>query len=283
MPRNMTDPEKDTFQEYFPPMDLDLQPRVTGEATEAYNCIAWTVGITNAWINPFQDVDDWDAFYAPYNLVRHNAAGTVAIWRNGPEYTHGCIANALEGFHWESKCGPDLRILHELDELIGMREDDYGQVEFYYRAAGGVGAPQSFPSFPAASGSFPNMTNLQEQTAQLQKLTSNVPAPLRETFETLFATWKGTWFAGTLARDSDTRARARGYAFKKLVDMGPSILPLVHEKMLDPKNFIAIELQDAIEPDKAGRPRIAASDPAIREGVQGRARRATALYLSRQK
>lgn len=270
--RNMTDPEKQRFLGYFPTMDVDDQPRVTGEFTRAYNCIAWTVGITNRWINPLQDLHRWDLFYAIFHLERNDDDGTVAVWKRGAQFTHGCIATAQHGFNWESKCGRDLRVLHELDEMTGS---SYGAVFTYYRPEAGVVVPSSFaqPSVHAV--------NLPEQAAAIRKLTQDIPPPVRETFESLFATWKESWFQGPTANSSDTRDCAQGYAFGKLMDMGSEIIPLVVEKLADPDNFVALQLYDDLQPDEALRVAHSPGDPVIATGEQGRAQQTISAVLTK--
>jgi hypothetical protein len=46
MARAMTPPEKATFKGYFPNLNVNAAV-VTDNATPVYNCISWTVGITN--------------------------------------------------------------------------------------------------------------------------------------------------------------------------------------------------------------------------------------------
>lgn len=280
MPRNMTNPEKQRFLGYFPPMDVDNQPRVTGEATPLgtlprYNCIAWSVGITNRWINPLQDLHRWDLFYAIFHLERDDDQGTVALWRRLGRYTHACRATAQHGFNWESKCGSDLRVLHELDEMTGS---SYGAVFTYYRPEVVAAAPAPVTFAPSPLTAAPAVIP-QEHIAALQKLTDKVPAPVNETFESLFAAWKATWFTGPTAESSDTRDCASGYAFEKLLEMGPEILPLVAAKIADPDNFVAMQLYDDLQPDKEARIVHEPGDPAIATGEQGRAQQTVAAYL----
>lgn len=271
--RNMTNPEKQSFKADFPVMNVDEQPRVTGEATWSYNCIAWTIGVTDRWINPYQTLDDWDAFYATVGLMRDYDDGTVAIWRTaGGEFTHGCVATAQYGFHWESKCGADLRILHHLGDLVSPAL--YGEVFVYYKPDPSAPAPS------VLSALTPPTLNAQQQALAFQRLTSGISPALRETFDDLFATWKATWFQGAQAFSSRIETRGGGYAYSKLLDLGPQTLPLVVEKLADPANFMAIQLYDDLQPDKDLRVRHAPGDPAALTGVQGRARDTVARYLA---
>ena len=51
MPRPMTTAEKQRFRGYFPNLDVD-NAVVTGEVSTVYNCISWTVGVTDRWLWP---------------------------------------------------------------------------------------------------------------------------------------------------------------------------------------------------------------------------------------
>ncbi len=51
MVRPMTPAEQQRFRGYFPNLNVN-QAVGTDDATSAYNCIAWTVGVTIRWIWP---------------------------------------------------------------------------------------------------------------------------------------------------------------------------------------------------------------------------------------
>lgn len=51
MPRPMTTSEKQRFRGYFPNLDVDCAV-VTGEVSPVYNCVSWTVGVTDRWLWP---------------------------------------------------------------------------------------------------------------------------------------------------------------------------------------------------------------------------------------
>jgi len=286
----MTDEEKDDFGTDFPAMDVDRQPRVTGETDERYNCIAWTIGRIDTWIDPWQSLAEWDAFYALHNLVRDADNGTVAIWKDHAEYTHGCVAVAQHGFSWESKCGEDLRILHDLGELVSP--DLYGNVQVYYNPA--PPSPPPAPPSPAPSryAETRRVTPVPsraiamiptEQAALLHKIVSTVPGPLVREFESLFAAWRRSWFAGAMKFSSDTRDRTSTWAYRRLLDMGPAIIPLVVAKLQDPKNFIAIRLYDDLQTDPGLCVVHKAGDPVATTGLQGRAAQTMRLYLANTK
>jgi hypothetical protein len=57
-----------------------------------------------------------------------------------------------------------------------------------------------------------------------------------------------------------------GSEFDALVALGPSILPLVVEKLSDPENFFALTLYDAIQPDENLVVQFAPRDERVLEG-----------------
>ena len=130
MPRPMTAAERARFLGLFPNLNVNAAI-VTDNATRAYNCIAWTVGITNRWLWPGSSIADFDTFYHRFGFAR-SGNGPIAAWGYSvSNMTHGCVSGPGHGPRWESKCGGDLRIQHGLNELLGST---YGRVlAFYHR------------------------------------------------------------------------------------------------------------------------------------------------------
>ena len=58
MRRVPTQAEKDNLKKDFPNLDVN-NISVTGEATGTYNCIAYSMGITNKWIDPESFYNDF--------------------------------------------------------------------------------------------------------------------------------------------------------------------------------------------------------------------------------
>jgi hypothetical protein len=109
---------------------------ITGDPTGTYNCIAFSLGVLDRWINPPDPLAAFQALYngAPYNhpTVATGAAGAQidgwALPAIGPgitETTHGSRRYAADPALWESKLGPWYRITHGRDELRGV---DYGRI-----------------------------------------------------------------------------------------------------------------------------------------------------------
>jgi hypothetical protein len=110
---------------------------ITAPATGSYNCIAWSVGITNQWIWPGYTVADFDAFYASYgwtvtpNGTREYKKRKVALWAMNSDpndCTHGSRETIDCDWH-ESKCGGWERIVHDKGQMEG---GSYGVIIKYY-------------------------------------------------------------------------------------------------------------------------------------------------------
>lgn len=116
--------QKVTFEALWPNLKTWS---VTGPATGQYNCIAWSVGITDEWLWPGDTVQAFDEFYARHGWTvsssceREHKKRKVALYamnsdpndcKHGSRETHDC------GWH-ESKCGSLKRIMHIRAEMEG--------------------------------------------------------------------------------------------------------------------------------------------------------------------
>lgn len=119
-------------------------------ASNKYNCISWSGGITSYWEWPLSPGSQFytgnpliafDNFYSSRGYTRDGATpdnASVALWANvdskgGRIYTHGSITNGdgnVHGYDWESKPGALMRTFHPRNALIG---ESYGQIVEYYR------------------------------------------------------------------------------------------------------------------------------------------------------
>jgi hypothetical protein len=273
----MTPQEKAQFRSWFPNLNVDAAV-VTGEATPVYNCISWTVGVTDRWLWPGTNIVNFDAFYRGFGFTRA-ANGPIAAWgRSTTDMTHGSVSGQGHGPRWESKCGQSLRIQHGLAELEGT---NYGRVLAFYTASTGLRAP--FAAILEQRSNERNMETMQlndDDRRELQHLVASVPEDLRQAYDTAFAAWKATWFSENLAIDSNPYSRAYGSEFDALVALGPDIIPLVVNSLAEDSNFIALTLYEAIQPDHRVIVQSKANDPEMLEGEQGRARKTVKAWLS---
>ena len=111
------------------------------------------------------------------------------------------------------------------------------------------------------------------QRHALKEQKERVSQTFRDAFEKAFVSWKQTWFAGGLAINSNPHTRTVGDEFDTLIALGPSILPLLVEKLAEPENFLALQLYDAIQANEKLRVQFSTDDERILEGEQGRAQR----------
>jgi hypothetical protein len=271
MTRPLTPAEKLRFHGYFPNLNVD-NAVVSGEATNVYNCIAWTLGITDAWIWPGNRIDDFDPYY---NLIGYNRTqdpnSPIAVWGYSfIRMTHGSISGVGHGPRWESKCGSDLRIQHGRDELSG-NSPAYGNILAYYRP--GLLLETAHKKMATID---PIST---EQKDTLKKANAYIKPEFRKKFNKAFAEWKDTWFKGDLAVNSDPHARAQGREFDDLLELGKESIPLVVEALVDPSNFMALQLYDALQQDPKYLVHLEKDDPRILQGEQGKARLAVQIYI----
>lgn len=272
----MTPAEKQRFRGYFPSLNVDAAV-VTGEATNVYNCISWTVNVTDRWLWPGATIQHFDTFYRGFGYSRAGN-GPVAAWGHSTSnMTHGCISGPGHGPRWESKCGSDLRIQHGLNELVGA---SYGRVVAFYTRSLALAAPAD----KLLAETLRDLAKITPMNADhdegLKKAVADVNPDVRRAFAEAFAAWKQTWFAGGLAISSDPHTRTVGKEFDALIALGPDILPLVVESLADTENFLALQLYDAIQPDAKLIVQFEPDDERILEGEQGRARRVVQHWLA---
>lgn len=268
VPRDPTDAEWIDLVDDFPHLVRD-NVVVTGEATYLYNCISWSLGITNRWINPPQPLSNFEALYALHGYVpAHGAPALVDGWRSYGEMTHGSRVSARVGL-WESKLGASLRITHARD---GLRGELYGDIVVSFMSAG-----------KGASSILHGDARLSEfEEARLQHEVGAVADGTTADFERDFRAWRATWHTGSNAFLNDTYELARGTEFGNLVAMGPAIAALVVNKMATlPDGFFALPLYEAI---MAGREHLQVrhrTPDEMADGEQARAIAAAKAWLRR--
>jgi len=276
MPRQMTPAEKQRFQGYFPNLDVN-RVAVTGEVSTVYNCISWTVGITNRWLWPGSSLANFDTFYSGLGFAR-GGNGTIAAWGlSTSNMTHASVTGPGHGPRWESKCGSDLRIQHGLGELVSS---SYGHIVAFYRRTRTL-----FANYEEALEDIMKEKPVKSYLSASQRRTLNeerekVRKELRTTFEDAFTAWKSTWFSGGLAIRSDPHTRAVGKEYDALIALGPAILPLVIEKLADPENFLALQLYDALQANEKLLVQYEPDDERLLEGEQGRAQRVVQAWFA---
>jgi hypothetical protein len=274
----MTAAERRRYQNLFPNLDVD-RVVVTGESSIVYNCISWTVGVTDRWLWPGSSIADFDTLYRGFGFQRATD-GPVAAWGHSVSaMTHGSISGPGHGPRWESKCGGDLRIQHGLDELVGS---SYGRVVAFYRKSRLLNATFAAVLEETMNERVVKSYLTASQKKALRQQRNSVPAEVQSAYDAAFSDWKQSWFGGGLGVSSDPHTRAVGREFDRLVALGPTILPLVIDSLSDPENFLALQLYDAIQPNERLLVQFGADDERIVEGEQGRARRVVEAWFANQ-
>lgn len=270
MSRPMTAQEKIQFKGWFPALDVDAAV-VTAESTTAYNCISWTVGVTNVWHWPGSSIQDFDAFYSGFGFQRR-PSGPVAVWGHDlQDMLHGSVSGPTHGPRWESKCGSSLRIQHGKDELVS---DGYGHIVGFYRRRWFwylIWLVVQLLRRPYFKVDPRSVRILDEAEAAID------PAR-RERFEQLFADWKKSWHDPSVQLHSNPAFVRRLPAFEELVALGPEILPAVARKLAEPDNFLALQLYEALQPDEYLKVAIRPGSAEARLGEQGRALKTAQRY-----
>jgi hypothetical protein len=274
MPRPMTPDEKREYRAIFPRLDVD-RAIVTGEASAVYNCIAFTVGVTNAWLWPGDTMQHFDSFYAQYGFIR-SSSGHIAAWGSALNaMTHGSIAAPPPLALWESKCGQGLRFQHRINEL---ESSAYGRILAFY--AKGRALPFADADLRAANEGSLIMPLAPEEQEQLRSLAAAMPNELKQAFNIAFERWRKDWNLPQIALSSNPAARKLAPSFYALVALGPNILPLVVQRMAEPENFFVLMLYEQLQGDPTLRIMAEPSAPEFLEGEQGRAIRTVRRYLS---
>jgi hypothetical protein len=275
LPRKLTAAEKVSFHNDFPLLDVDFTI-VTDEPSGIYNCISWTVGVTNFWHWPGSNLTDFDNFYDQFGLQR-KTKGFVAAWgASDTAMTHGCISGSTHGPCWESKCGSWARIQHCLNELNGPV---YQHVVAYYswkRII--IGIPIPLPKYLLDYMKVKRVYT-KEEIAIIKELVKAVPAEITAEFEKKFRVWKNSWLSGSLSSASDPYARTKLAEYREIAAMGKEIIPLLVNKLMDESNFLALPAYENLVGKRLSIP-IDSKDEKVLEGEQGRAYRTVKLFLS---
>ena len=143
-----------------------------------FNCIAWSVGEWTTWIDPYDNILQFDSLYALNGFERTTDAGQAKIdlWRDPStlEFTHASVkAKATPyaaGYDWESKKGGLERVFHPRYSLTG-----YGQVSHHYKKTYNSIIPLTLMSFSFS----------QQETAQIEYGAEKVSGAVKDRFQTL--------------------------------------------------------------------------------------------------
>ena len=114
------------------------------------------------------------------------------------------------------------------------------------------------------------------QRARLEAEIAQVPKVLRARFEGGYRDWKRTFARPDILVSSDSKAVRNSKEFAILVSLGPGILPLIVDKLLQPDQFFALQVYDVLQ----DRPELR-EDGHLDMGEQQRALATARRWLSR--
>lgn len=282
--RSLTSQEEAELKAIFPNLNTD-NVTVTGEATRTYNCIAYSMGLTNKWIDPeflindfidqYKNAKSWYGASSNYEQTSTQGSGAdVDGWGLNSSYmTHGSVI--YSGNTWESKFGQSLRITHGRTELSGS---NYGSI---------------LVSFVKSNSKMSALKEVAEEVAKedivLSDLERNrvfeesrkVNSEIVDKFESLVAEWENEIQTNPQTKfSSSTLDYKKLPQFKSLQEMGRVIIPLIMEKLLDEDNFFMLPLYDALQVDSTLKVTYSKNDPKCLEGEQNRARRTVRMWIN---
>ena len=148
----------------FPNLKLD-DSIISASASNAYNCISYSGGLTSMWIDPQltsqygKYLSPWyntnnetalDNFYGnnpprykgatTYEVTTNENESVINVYKLGDKWTHAAVRrpgnNSVHGYAWESKLGNGERIFHAIDSLSSVdsnHQSSYGEVARMYK------------------------------------------------------------------------------------------------------------------------------------------------------
>ena len=280
--REPTNEEKQVLSTDFPYLNTD-RVMVTDEANPLYNCIAYSMGLEDRWIDPESPLSSFQQqyqnakilYYAPNNYsvtstLDYNA--DVDGWGTSDRnMTHG--SKRYSGTTWESKLGRYLRITHD---RLGLMGNLYGDVQTSFNIS------NSRMSEIARTIEMDTLTMSDKE--KIKKLASQVPDSIRSRFSILVDKWN---FA--IDHNPKTRYSASTYSyaglpeFNSLKSMGEQIIPLIMERLINPSDFYLLVLYEAVQNDSNQKITYKNGDFHILEGEQNRAIRCVKKWLEQLK
>lgn len=249
-PRQPTAAEWATIRGWFPNIDKN-SCWITAPKSDVYNCIAFSVGIDNRWINPASPLAAFQQYYENIGMdtvAAGSAGAAVDGWgrNNGQNMTHGSRRALDPGFNvqglWESKVGSSWRITHDRNGLNSPNL--YGTVLTSFSLLGA----EDMDEQTAAAGlpeMEPPLTDEEREQLTRHALTLVADSALIGEFELRRVRYTRAFEDSAL---SDTAAGTALPEFADLVALGGGIVPLVVAALDEPGGFFLLEVLDALEP-----------------------------------
>lgn len=251
---------------YFPLLQSDDAIQ-SSHATQQYNCISWSGGITSYWEWPpsksstFHNSDTlqaFDNFYASKLLTRSGADtdnGIVALWAHGGtsghrEYTHASIRkgtiNKAHGYDWESKAGSLMRFFHPRDAVGGSSSAGYGQIVEYYRKQKNTSLLSMEEDIADKNIVIEYVDFTPNELTVICSKINSIRASEKQEFETAYANWRNI-FNTTIHSNPDLIKDCDEYrTLLSLCNSNSDLLYSVYQKLASNENASMILVEDLI-------------------------------------
>lgn len=205
---------------------------ITGGQTMHYNCIAYSLGFTDRWINPPERKTDFIGLYNTFGYIecdKRSLEKCIDLYmmrnQNGELVgTHGAKYNSNDST-WESKLGMGYRIEHAREDLAGTGSI-YGNIEVTLKS-----------NYVTRGMLRKSLSHTQKKT--VCELAENIPQDQMILLEKAFETWKKTWWSGKYLYSSNTRDFANGKEYDSLMKM-KNIETFIMMKLCEEDNFPAL-------------------------------------------
>ena len=237
---------------------------ITGMPSDQYNCIAYTLGYTDRWINPQSPLSQFLDQYRVCNYAALPALSSMGLIDGWCIHTsimlHADRVFPISETMWESKLGTGPRITHLRQDLVG---DLLGSVAVSFNAMST--SDRTPPDEPALSI---------EEVARLRERASLVVEVGAAEFGAALDAWMQAWRQLPTAFSSNTHDYAAIAEFDALVHLGVDVIPLVAAHLAADNGFFLLPLVE----------RLLGRDPAPKvhphESEQSRARRVARSFLA---
>ncbi|WP_147573556.1 DUF7689 domain-containing protein [Candidatus Stoquefichus massiliensis] len=237
--KDLSPDEKYTLLRQYPKIELDLVKK-TDNPTYEYNCIGWSLGFDDRWINPLGSIPSMIEFYEIYGCKETTTLDEqkIDLWATVDlKPTHGSKFLKEENFEavWESKLGASERITHN---RCGVENGTYGVI--------------------VKSFTVPQLSNQYHREKRewscfelniIDKEIKKISLELVHEFEVRFIKWKNTWFQGETKYSSNTNDLKKVTEYQQLCELGEEVIPLLIRKLCDEENFPALVLYDELQGD----------------------------------
>lgn len=290
---------------------------VIANAVPTYNCLAWAMGITYAWVNIPTDINNLTDLLASAGEITHTGArgvkwkstfNYVPVQKGGadafidvlslpsgvPEHATRFYRDAyFKTGNWTSKLGPDFLACHKRHALD---DSTYGSITHSFKRRkvadktislkrGKVVDKLGVGDKRVEFKDFVQVHKAKHFSVMLKPLDEAKLSVLHDYVENLseglkqdFQKKYAVW-TGNCAQSfsSNTYQYTLIDGFQQLEDMGDSILHLVVKEMIEERNFLLLMLYEKIQKD----PKLHVDYDYPLEAEQSRARRAVHLYLKK--